>query len=105
MAVARRVNRTFVTVGSVPSKPPPVVSLPETIMYKGYRVEPESYSVNSTAWSPRVVVSLKNADGGSRKTPLYATSAAKFSSREEADRHALDVAKAWIDASGERPRD
>ncbi|MBI3636721.1 MAG: hypothetical protein HY216_11025 [Candidatus Rokubacteria bacterium] len=105
MAVARRVNRTFVTVGSVPVKPPPVVSLPEMIVYKGYRIEPESYSVNSTAWSPRVVVSLSNAAGGSRKTPLYATSAAKFSSREEADRQALDVAKAWVDAAVDRRRD
>lgn len=100
MSFVRRVTRPIVDTAA---KVPPVIQPAEVLMYKGYRIEPESYSVNSTAWSPRVVVSLKTADGGSRRTPLYATSAAKFSSREEANHRAVDVAKTWIDLGGQLP--
>ena len=84
--------------------PPPVVQLSDEIMYKGYRIEPGSYSVGHGAWSPRVVVSVKTADGAWRPTPLYATSSARFQARDEADRRALEVAKTWIDAAVESRR-
>jgi hypothetical protein len=76
-----------------------MVQVAHEIMYKGYRIEPGSYAVGSGSWSPRVVVSLQAADGSWKRTPLYATSSAKFSSRDEADRRSLGVAHAWIDAA------
>jgi hypothetical protein len=36
--------------------------------------------------------------------PLYATSATKFTTREQADIAAIEVAKAWIDTKLERQR-
>jgi hypothetical protein len=84
---------------------PPASPSPEEITYKGYRIEPESYAVSQMAWSPRVVVSRRTEEGWSRQAPLYSTSAAKFVTRDEADRHALDVARAWIDTAVEEPRD
>jgi len=74
------------------------------ILYKGCRIEPESYHVNSSAWSPRAVVSLKTDDGWARQTPLYSTKTTRFPTRDEADRCAVDVARAWIDTAVERPR-
>jgi hypothetical protein len=87
-------------VGAVPPVAPRV---DDDIVYKGYRVEPGSYVVGHGVWSPRAVVSWKTAEGSWQRTPLYATSSAKFPTRDEADRRALDVARAWIDATGERP--
>jgi hypothetical protein len=69
------------------------------MMYKGHEIEAGSYSVGSTAWSPRAVVSVKSVDGAWQRTPLYATSSARFPTRHEADRRAIDVARAWIDAA------
>ena len=77
----------------------PLVDLPTELMYKGYRIAPGSYVVGHGAWSPRVVVSVKSAEGGWRSTPLYSTSSAKFPTRAEADRRALDEAIAWVDAA------
>jgi len=100
---------TPVTRPTVPVASTPTNALPENpptaeITYKGYRIEPESYRVNSTTWSPRVVVSLRTDEGAWQRTPLYSTNTAKFPTRDEADRCALDVAKAWIDAASARPR-
>lgn len=75
----------------------PMTELADEMVYKGHRIELGSYSVGNVAWSPRAVVSVRTADGW-RRTPLYATSSARFPTRHEADRSALDVAKAWIDA-------
>jgi hypothetical protein len=75
-----------------------------SLVYKGHRIEPASYAVNNVAWSPRVVVSVREGRGWARQVPLYATSAAKFRSREEADLAAIEVAKAWIDTELGRHR-
>ncbi|PYN95171.1 MAG: hypothetical protein DMD91_25670 [Candidatus Rokuibacteriota bacterium] len=104
MSAGRPVTRPI-----VPSRSTPANALPENppsaeITYKGYRIEPESYRVNSTSWSPRVVVSVSAGEGPGQRTPLYSTDAAKFSTRDEADRCALEVARKWIDAAVERPR-
>jgi hypothetical protein len=72
------------------------------LTYKGYRIEPESYAVNSVTWSPRVVVSVRHEGGWARQSPLYSTNAARFPTRDEADRSAVDVARAWIDKAVER---
>ena len=98
----RRVAPPAMFGGEPRPAPTPVVVQPSDIIYKGYRVEPGSYCVGHGGWSPRVVVSLKTEEGAWRATPLYATSSAKWPTRDEADRRALDVAKAWIDAAGER---
>jgi len=74
------------------------------IMYKGHQIEAGSYCVGSVSWSPRAVVSVKSAEGGWQRTPLYATSSAKFHTQQEADRQAMDVARAWIDAAVGRQR-
>lgn len=97
MSVTRRVTRPVDGGGLPPAPREP--RQPEELSYKGYRIEPGSYSVNSTAWSPRVVVSRQTDEGSSPKIPLYATSTARFPTRDEADRHALDVARAWIDTT------
>lgn len=73
-------------------------------MYKGHQIEAGSYCVGSVNWSPRAVVSVRTDDGAWHRTPLYATSSAKFPTRHEADYQAVDVAKAWIDAALERQR-
>jgi hypothetical protein len=92
-------------MGSVPAPVPvpPVAQLVEELMYKGHQIEAGSYSVGA-AWSPRAVVSVKTGDGAWQRTPLYATSSARFPTRHEADRSALAVAKAWIDSAVERQR-
>lgn len=100
----RRVTRPIVTTGPPATTTPPESSPSDEITYKGYRVEPGSYAVNSSAWSPRVVVSLKTDEGSSPRMPLYSTNAAKFPTRAEADRRALDVARAWIDTAVEQQR-
>ena len=71
-------------------------------MYKGHQIEAGSYCVGSVSWSPRAVVSVKTSDGAWKRTPLYATSSAKFPTQQEADGRALDVARAWIDTELER---
>ena len=76
---------------------PPPLRVPEEITYKGYRIEPGSYGVNTATWSPRAVISVKIDEIWSRMAPLYATNTARFPTRDEADRCALDVARAWID--------
>ena len=91
-------------MGVSPAPPPPAAQLAEELMYKGHQIEAGSYSVGSTAWSPRAVVSVKTDDGAWQRTPLYATSSARFPTRHEADRSALIVAKAWVDAAVERRR-
>jgi hypothetical protein len=104
LSATRRLTRPI--AGIDPPAPPahPVPHVSEELTYRGYRIEPGSYSVNSVSWSPRVVVSLKTDAGGSPKIPLYATSTARFPTRDEADRHALDVARAWIDTTvGQQP--
>lgn len=96
MSIIRRVVRPVVT----PAAKAPVASpAPDEITYRGYRIEPESYSTTRTAWSPRVVVSMRVDGGWGQAMPLYSSRAVRFPSREEADRCALEVAKAWIDAT------
>jgi hypothetical protein len=73
------------------------------MMYKGHRIELGSYAVGA-AWSPRAVVSVRTDEGAWQRTPLYATSSAKFPTRHEADRSALDVARVWIDGLAARQR-
>jgi hypothetical protein len=70
------------------------VPAPVEITDKGYRIGPASYAVSRLAWSARAVVSRLTEEGWSRQAPLYSTSAAKCLTRDEADRHALDVARA-----------
>ena len=105
MNVTRRALRPPVTIGSPASKVPPQGLPADEITYKGYRIEAASYYINSTTWSPRAVVSVRSDAGWSRPTPLYSTSTARFPSRDEANRCALGVAKAWIDTATERQRD
>jgi hypothetical protein len=98
MAVTRRFTRRPPTVGPAlppaPSRPP----VPDAdITYRGYRIQPGSYASPRSGWSPRAVVSAKGPGGWAQGSPLYGTNTAKFPTREEADRHALDVARAWID--------
>ena len=95
--ITRRVTAPR-SLGGVALPVPTVAQLSEEMMYKGHQIEAGSYSVGA-AWSPRAVVSVKTDDGAWRRTPLYATSSAKFPTRHEADRSALDVAKAWVDAA------
>ncbi|HET9489827.1 MAG TPA: hypothetical protein VFR64_08750 [Methylomirabilota bacterium] len=96
MSVIRRVIRPVVT--PVPKAPAPSLP-PDEITYRGYRIQPESYSINRTAWSPRVVVSMRIDGHWAQAMPLYSPRVVRFSSREEADRCALEVAKAWIDTT------
>lgn len=105
MSVTQRVRRRTVSIGS-PTGNVPEKGFPSgEITYKGYRIEPGSYSVNNSAWSPRVVVSVRTDEGWSRGQPLYSTNPARFPTRDEADHRALDVARAWIDTAVERRRD
>ncbi|MGH6691475.1 MAG: hypothetical protein ACREF4_12455 [Gammaproteobacteria bacterium] len=89
--------------GASPPPPSPVVHLTEEMMYKGHQIEAGSYAVGS-AWSPRAVVSVRSDDGSWQRTPLYATSSAKFPTRHEADHRALIVAKTWVDEAVDRQR-
>ena len=83
----------------------PSASPSDEVTYKGYRVEPASYCISTGAWFPRVVVSVRTEDGSSTRTPLYATNSARWPTRDEADRRALTVARARIDAAIKRQRD
>jgi hypothetical protein len=96
LSVARRVPQRTRTIVSPASHVAPSTG---EITYKGYRIEPASYGVSSTTWSPRAVISVRTDDRWSRLTPLYATNTARFPTRDEADRCAVDVARAWIDTA------
>lgn len=98
--ITRRVTAPRHVGGPSPGLPvPAVVEFPSDLMYKGHRIELGSYSVGSVHWSPRAVVSVKNDEGAWHRTPIYATSSAKFPTRHEADLRAMDVAKTWIDTA------
>ena len=100
--IARRVAAPR-AVGSLPITPvAPAAEMPSELMYKGHQIELGSYAVGA-AWSPRAVVGVRT-DGAWQRTPLYATSSAKFPTRHEADLRALDVAKGWIDTAVARQR-
>ena len=102
MSAVRRVLRANVGVSAPPQHVPPTVSPPSDVTYRGYRIEPASYYVNGTAWSPRVIVSAPTDGGWSPRAPLYSPSTVKFPTCAEADRRALDVARAWIDTAVEQ---
>src|SRR5262249_38894138 len=93
LSATRPVSRPIVPVGSTPPNALPEGPPPAGITYKGYRSEPSSYWVTSTAWSPRVVVSLRTDKGAWQRTPIYSTNPAKVATRDEAARCALDVAR------------
>ena len=102
--ITRRVSAPRNLGAPLPITPiAPTVELPSELMYKGHQIELGSYAVGA-AWSPRAVVGVKATDGAWQRTPLYATSSAKFPTRHEADRRALDVAKGWIDTAVARQR-
>jgi hypothetical protein len=102
LSLTRRVTRPIVT-NNAPPMPAPA-PLPEEITYRGYRIEPGSYAVNSIGWSPRVIVSTRADGSWVRGTPLYSPDASRFPTRDDADRRALEVAKAWVDAAIEQQR-
>jgi hypothetical protein len=105
MAITHVRRRLTPPIAHVPPEAPIPGRAVEELTYKGYRIELESYAVNAVAWSPRVVVSVSDEGRWARQPALYATNAAKFPTRDAADRSALDVAKAWIDtAVGRQPR-
>lgn len=99
----RRLTRPPTPSGAPPG-PPVAQPVDQPMMYKGHQIEAGSYCVGSVAWSPRAVVSVRSVDGAWQRTPLYSTSSAKFPTQHEADRRAIDVARAWIDATLERQR-
>lgn len=103
MSARRSAARLSVSAGGPAAYVPPATFAPSEITYKGYLIEPASYCINSTAWSPRVVIAARTNDGWSRRPPLYSTTTTRFPTRSEADRCALDVARAWIDTAVERP--
>lgn len=102
--ITRRVTAPKAVGGTSAPPPSPVVHLTEELTYKGHRIEAGSYAVGS-AWSPRAVVSIRSEDGSWQRTPLYATSSAKFPTRHEADSRALIVAKTWVDEAVGRQRE
>lgn len=104
MTAARRAPVRQTSVAPSGGYAPPQPESIDEITYRGYRIEPASYGVNTATWSPRVVVSTRTEDSWSRLAPLYATNTARFKSREEADLSALDIAKTWIDRAIERGR-
>jgi hypothetical protein len=65
--------------------------------YMGWRIEPRSYLLDGNQWRPKAVVS--RSVGGqftSLETPPAPVSV-MFGTRLEADAHAVDMAKKWID--------
>jgi len=101
--ITRRVTAPRALGGPAVAPVAPAVQLPSELMYKGHQIELGSYSVGQN-WSPRAVVGLKIDGGAWQRTPIYATSSAKFPTRHEADHRALDVAREWIDSALARRR-
>jgi hypothetical protein len=102
MTARRTFRQTAFTEGRPPAVPPREPAS-EVLTYKGYRIRPESYAVHTSAWSPRVVVCPTSQEGWGQGQPLYATNAARYATQAEANRHAVDVARAWIDTAVEAP--
>ncbi len=104
--ITRRVTAPRRLGGAFPTAAPPPVATPvdQVLVYKGHQIEAGSYCVGNVSWSPRAVVSVKTEGGAWERTPLYATSSAKFPTRHEADHRALDVAREWIDSALARRR-
>lgn len=98
----RRVVRRMTVTDPEPVHKPATWRATDEITYKGYLIEPESYAVHTNAWAPRVVVSQGNGTEATPRTPLYSPSTAKYLTRDEADQHALHIARMWIDAAIKR---
>ena len=65
------------------------------LKYRGRTIEPQSYGSDGR-WLPRALVMTDTRSGTSLKTvqaPLDKT----FTSKEDADAYAMEMAKKWID--------
>ena len=64
--------------------------------YQDYIVDPISYKLRSGLWSPKAHIILVKG-GTVTFSPVYSKRILTFKTKEEADKHALLLAKAWID--------
>lgn len=74
------------------------------VPYRGYLIQPCSYEALTEDWKPRGWVPKANVvrpdGGGIRTTSLVYPREDTFATREEADGHAVEMAKGWIDRQG-----
>ncbi len=64
--------------------------------HKGYVVEPISHKLRSGRWSPHARIILDQG-GTVTFTPVYSRRKLTFKTQKEADAHALELARVWID--------
>lgn len=64
--------------------------------YKGYIVELVSYKLRSGLWSPWVKI-LRPEGGRVTISQIGSRRKLEFKTQKEADAHALELAKTWID--------
>lgn len=74
------------------------------IPYKGYLIQPCSYETltedrKPRGWMPKANV-VRPEGGRIRTTPLTYPGEDAFPTREEADGHAVEMARGWIDRHG-----
>jgi len=62
----------------------------------GYIVEPTSQKLRSGRWSPAANIILDQG-GTVTYTPVYSRRRLTFKTQKDADAHALQLARAWID--------
>ena len=74
------------------------------VPYRGYLIQPCSYEAltedrKPRGWVPKANV-VRPEGSGIRTTPLTYAGKDTFPTREEADRHSIEMARRWIDKQG-----
>ena len=70
----------------------------DAVAYKGYLIEAHSLELQEGGWEPYATLSFDSKDAVTT-TPLSAPNF-KYETRGEADTHAIEMAKRWIDRNG-----
>ena len=71
----------------------------EDVQYRGWKIERQSYKSERALWHPKALVSIR--DGGNvHEHHVAAPSDVVYATERDADAHAIEMAKKWIDERG-----
>ena len=66
------------------------------VEYRGRTIEPQSYLSDGDQWHPKAIL-LTHEDGSVRTLPIVAHVDITFATEHEANAHAVEMTKKWID--------
>ena len=68
----------------------------EDVQYRGWKIERQSYKSERALWHPKALVSIR--DGGNvHEHHVTAPPDVVYATERDADAHAIEMAKKWID--------